>query len=270
MKKITILILLLCLLLSGCQRPSEPSASTDPSVATDLTEPTTKTIHIRTSVTTRTGDTETRTEYILDGSDRVCRVEAYTNDQLTQSYDVQCDENGNYILWTSQTSQIRYSYDQAGRLTGYSAYAGDTLISSTEYTWEDDLLMSITQKMPAQSTEHRATMVYDPEGHLLRQDDYLGGTLLRYQIFTLGEDGRASGSTIYLADGTVSQTTTYHYEDRTITITADDGSYTQQTLDAHGNQISTVEYAADGSQISDQSCTWKAIQVDLDCPRASI
>lgn len=273
MRKMIIWALLSCLLLAGCKQDPEPTTTpTETAVPTEATvpaDPTTKTIRIRTSLTTCSGDNETRTEYILDEQDQVREVKIYTNGQLTQSYAVQCDEHGNYILWTGETAQLRYTYDQ-GRLTGYSSYHGDTLISTTTYTWEDGLMTCITQKMPGQSAEHRADMTYDKNGDLLRQDDYLGGTLQSYCVYTLGSDGKPTAATTYMADGTVLQVDAYTYEGDTVTITADNGKRVCKTMDASGDLLCTVEYGPDGSEVFRQETTWKTIQVPIHSLRASV
>ena len=51
----------------------------------------------------------------------------------------------------------------------------------------------------------------------------------------------------------------------------DEGTvYSQEyTYDEHGNLLSTVIYDGNGNQLSSETHTWKAIQVSIDCPRAS-
>lgn len=269
MKKLSTLIALL-LLLTACGTGPEPTTvSTE---ATDLlpTQPQTKTVYVRSSSTTQTGNTVTRTDYLFDAHDQVTQVQVYTGDALTQEYQVTCDDHGNYILWQSDSSRIEYAYDDQGALLGYYAYTGDTLISSTEYTLEAGLCTSITQTMAGHAMEHRTTLTYDDHGTLTRQDSFLNGTLLDYCVYTLGEDGDTTSTTTYLADGTLSRTVTYRYEGSTVTMEADDGSRTEQVYDDHGNLLSQTEYAADGTVTTHQTNTWKPIQVPTDSLRASL
>lgn len=271
MKKLWICIALLCLCLTACGSEPEPTtAPTQIDASTEATQPLTKTVCVRTSSTTQSGSTVTRTEYLFDDQDRVTEVLVYTNDVQTQRHSVECDEHGNYILWSSDVSQIRYTYDSEGHLLGYFAYTGDTLVSSTEYTWNEGLRTSITRRMPSQTLEHRTTLTYDESGSLIRQDSYLNGTLLDYSVYSIGEDGKPTAMTTYHADGTLSKTVTYVYDGLTVTATADDGTVTQQTFDEHGDLLSSIEYAADGTETSRETHSWKAIEVPIDSPRASI
>lgn len=269
MKKLSILMALL-LLLTACGSKPEPATAPTEVSASQPTQPQTKTVYVRSSSTTQTGGTVTRTDYLFDEQDRVTQVQVYTADALTQEYQVTCDEHGNYIRWENDTSRFEYTYDSQGDLLGYYAYTGDTLISSTEYTLEDGLRTSITQKMAGQAMEHRTTLTYDDCGVLTRQDSYLNGTLLDYCVYTLADDGAPTAVSTYLADGTLFRMVTYTYEGDTVTASADDGSRTEQVFDSHGNLLSQTEYAADGSVTTQQTNTWRPVQVPLDSLRASL
>lgn len=267
MKKLSIIMTLL-LLLTACGSDPGPAL---PSAETSLpTQEPTKTVYVRSSSTTQTGNTVTRTDYVFDEEDLVTQVQVYTGDVLTQEYQVTCDDQGNYILWENDTSRIEYAYDDQGGLIGYYAYTGDTLISSTEYTLEDGLRTSITQKMTGQAMEHRTTLTYDDNGVLTRQDNYLNGTLLDYCVYTLGADGKPTAMSTYLADGTLSRTVSYTYEEDTVITVADDGSRTEQVYDAHGGLLRQTSYASDGTITTQQTNTWRPIQVPLDSLRASL
>lgn len=268
MKKLMTLLLALTLLLTACGTAPE---NTDPSgtTAPQPTQPETRTLWVRSSSTTQTGDITTRTDYVFDEDDRVCQVRVYTGPAMTHRYQVTCDDHGNYVLWESDGARIEYGYSEHGELLGYYAYTGDTLVSATEYTVEGGLRTSITQKMPGQNMEHRTTLTYDDHGVLTRQDSYLNGTLLDYSIYTL-EEGKPSAMSTYLADGTLARTVTYRYEGETVTMTSDDGSRTEQVFDGHGNLLSQTDYAPDGTVSTQQTNTWKEIQVPVDSLRASL
>lgn len=269
MKKLSILMTLL-LLLTACGDPPEPTTVPTETSASQPIQAQTRTVYVRSSSTTQTGDTVTRTDYVFDAEDLVTQVQVYTGDTLTQEYRVTCDDHGNYILWENDTSRIEYTYDDQGDLLGYYAYTGDTLISSTEYTLEEGLRTSITQKMAGHSMEHHTTLTYDDNGVLTRQDSYLNGTLLDYCVYTLGDDGKVTAMSTYLADGSLSRTVSYRYEADTVIMESDDGSRTEQVYDAHGNLLRQTEYTADGTVTTQQTNTWKPIQVPIDSLRASL
>lgn len=268
MKRSAALVLGLCLLwLAGCTQTPGP--------ATDPTQPQTKTVYVHTSLTQEFGATVNRTEYLFDAQDHVTEVVVYTNDEQTKRHSVECDENGNYIKWTSDNSVTEYTYDQSGHSLGVSLYINDELVSSTAYTWEGDLRTSVTTQMVTQGMTQRLLMTYDSSGRLLRQDTYSADTLSSYAIYTTGEDDRIAAMTVYQPDGTLLYTNTYTWEGTTQTVmsTLPDGTVNQTavlTHDEHGNLLTQVIYDSKNELISKETHTWKAVTIPIDCPRASV
>ena len=148
---ITILFLLLC--LTACTE--EPVSTTE---ATTPTQAQSKTVYVHTSITQEYGSSVNRTEYLFNEQDRVSEVVVYTNGAETKRHRVECDENGNYIRWTSDGSVTEYAYDGQGHSLGVRLYINDVLISSTEYTWEGDLRTSVTTAMVTQGMTQRILM----------------------------------------------------------------------------------------------------------------
>lgn len=251
------------LLLTACG--AKPAPTTAPA-----SEPAarTKTVYVRKESTVQNGGTVTRTEYVFDDAEQVCQVNIYTDDVQTQQYGVECDENGNYILWRSGQREFRYTYDPHGHLLSYGAYIGDTMVSSTEYTWENGHQTGILRTV--QDQQQRTVLTYDEAGRVLRQDNFTGSSLTDYWVYTMGEDGRAATMTVYLADGTAQKTVRYAYSGNTVTATAEDGGYSQQIYDDRGNLLSDTEYTSEGEIISRQTNTWIALELPVDSVRASM
>ncbi|MBQ9762640.1 MAG: hypothetical protein IJV82_06130 [Oscillospiraceae bacterium] len=301
MKKIATL-LLAALLLTGCanrqpeattaatgqptgaptapstQPPTDPTpeSTTAPTIgATTPTQRPTKTIYVRSAETSASGSGLVRTDYFFDERDFLSQVLIYTNGNLTQQYSVDCDAYGNYIRWTSDDSRIEYFYDGFGNPLGQTSYVGDTLISETVYTWDGRLRTGVTTRIPAQGLEHRSVLTYNESGALIRTDNYSGSALASYCLYTLGEDGRPVSMATYRTDGTLEQSLIYTYEGE-ITIAAaytPEGillQSTEQIFDDQGNLTSTTSYDAEGKMLTQQTHTWKAIQVSEDSIRASI
>lgn len=292
MKRSIVFIAALALLLAGCgskepaattgptQVTSPPAPTTEPIIGTTRptdgpAEPKTKTIYIRTASTSASDGAVARTEYIFDEQNLLTQVVVYTNGTETRRHSVECDENGNYIRWTSEGSRIEYSYDKSGNPLGHASYMGSALISETVYTWEGTLRTSATTRMPIQGLEHRTLMTYNESGKLIRQDNYDGTVLSSYCLYTLGEDGRPTVMTTYRADGTLEKTVSYSYEGNITTGTAagPDGQmlqYTEQIHDEHGNLLSVTAYDAEGNMLTQQTHSWMAIEVPADSLRASV
>ncbi|MBQ7416004.1 MAG: hypothetical protein IJW14_03080 [Oscillospiraceae bacterium] len=268
-KKISLLCALaLMLWLTGCFR----SGSDD---TTAPTEPPYKTVYVHSSITQEFGSSVSRTEYLFDQNDQVQEVVVYTNDVETKRHSVECDENGNYIRWISDGSVMEYTYDKDGHNLGMSMYIGGVLVSSTRYTWENGLRTSATTQMAAQNMTQRVQMIYDSHGHLLRQDSYTADTLSSYCIYVSDENGRVQAMTAYQPDGTFLSLSAHSWSGttQTITTTDPDGKLIQtavMTYDEHGNLLTHQVRNADGELVSKETHTWKAVQVDPDCPRASV
>lgn len=271
MKKLLLILSSIALLLSLCACTEEaPPETTAP------TQPPMKTVFVHSSITQEFGSTVSRTEYVFDEQDSVKEVVVYTNDTETKRYHVECDQYGNYTRWTSDGSVMEYAYDEHGHNLGMTMYIDDSLVSSTEYVWENGLRTSVTTKMAAQNMTQKVLMTYDAGGQrLLRQDSYSADTLSSYSIYTYDENGLIRSMNTYLPDGTLFSVSTHSWDalTQTITTTDADNAVIQTavlTYDEHGNLLTHTVYNADHAQISKETHTWKAVQVDPDCPRASV
>ena len=277
MKKKILPLLALMLALAGCSReapaPASQPSATEPAPTQFQDDPETKTVYIRTSHTQSSGDSVTRTDYLLDENDLVCQVVIYTNDVETGRYDVECDENGNYVRWIGTDITSTFHYDGEGRPLGKSVYAGELLISSTQYNWENGNQVGVVDTNGPQ--EQRTAWFYNENGQKVREELYQNGVLTKYSQITLGEDGNPLSQAVYLADGTLHSTVSYTYEGLicTATTTLTDGTVAQRTeytYDEQGNLLSTTDYDSEGQLISQITDTWKAIEVPADSLRASI
>lgn len=273
MKKRTALLaaLSLTLCLTACSQES-PASTDGPTVPT---EPPMKTVYVHSSITQEFGSTVSRTEYIFDEQDRVEEVVVYTNDVETKRHSVECDENGNYIRWTSDGSVMEYTYDAEGHSLGMTMYISGNLVSATAYTWENGLRTSVTTQMAGQNMTQQVLMIYDSGGQLLRQDSYSADSLVSYSVYAYDGDGRVTTMTTYQPDGSLYSLSTHAWEGNTQTIvtTDSDGAVMQTavlTYDENKNLLTHTVYNALGDQVSKEIHTWKAVQVEPDCPRASV
>lgn len=267
MKRIVpILCALLC--LTACTQNPAPDETTTPA------DPLHKTVYVHSSITQEFGASVSKTEFLFDEKDHVKEVVVYTNGTESKRHSVECDENGNYVRWVSEGSVMEYDYDELGQSLGMSMYINDALVSSTQYTWENGLRTSVTTTMATQNLTQKTLMTYNRAGHLLRQDSYLGDTLHSYSIYATDEQGRTQSISAYQPDGTLlyQQSSVWNGTTQTTT-TTQDGSVVQtsiMTYDENGNLLTHTVYNADNELVSKETHTWKALQVDLDSPRASV
>ena len=280
MKKIiAILAALLALGLTACDsKTSEPTQAPDRVTTPAPTGPdasVAKTVYVHASITQEYGATVSRTEYVFDEKDWVTEVIVYTNDVETKRHSVECDKNGNFIRWTSDGSVTEYSYDDRGHSLGMTMYIGGQLVSTTAYTWENDLRTSVTTTMAGQSMMQKVLMTYDSDGKLLRQDSYNVDTLISYSIYAYDANGRTATMTTYQPDGSLYSIGKYSWKGNALTIVTNgaDGALMQTaelTYDDAGNLLSHTVFDASGEQVSKETHTWKAIEVELGSVRASV
>lgn len=260
-------VLAAALLLTGCtgNKPAEPAE----------TEPRIKTVFVHKSITRTQGGTTGRTDYIYNGENLLTDVIVSDGEgNELQRYLVSCDENGNPTDWTSASgSTVTYTYDTQGRTLRTETYSGETLMTSTEYTWSGALRVSVTVRTPSQ--EQRTEYTYDDKGNLTRQDLYVGGVLSSYGLFTLNEQGKPARCEMFDPEGTLTGATTYAYhgvtEERT---TADAHGTVLQTqiltYDENGNLLQSDLVDFGGALVSSEVHEWIGIEVPADSPRAGI
>ena len=280
MKKIiAILAALLALGLTACDsKTPEPTQAPDRVTTPAPTGPdgtVGKTVYVHASITQEYGATVSRTEYVFDEKDWVTEVIVYTNDVETKRHSVECDKNGNFIRWTSDGSVTEYSYDDRGHSLGMTMYIGGQLVSTTAYTWENDLRTSVTTTMAGQSMMQKVLMTYDSDGKLLRQDSYNVDTLISYSIYAYDANGRTATMTTYQPDGSLYSIGKYSWKGNALTIVTNgaDGALMQTaelTYDDVGNLLSHTVFDASGEQVSKETHTWKAIEVEPGSVRASV
>lgn len=274
MKRILLLFGVLCLLLAGCGGETVPE-STAP-IVTEPTEPQMKTVWVRTSQTSETDGLTSRTELIYDENDRVTEVAVWVNDTETTRYAVECDGNGNFIRWTSHDEVQEYAYDDSGRLLSFSTYSDGTLVNGYEFAYDGSgNRTQVKLCLERIGVEQQTDYFYDENGHNFRQEVRLGGELSRYSECVCDEEGRIITMTGYTALGTLDLTTEYTYDGTTETqiSRSADGNVIQTiviTRDGFGNIIRTEGYSGTGALLVTETTVWKAIEVPIDCPRASI
>ena len=263
--------LLLCLLGCDSNTPDPKPSSTVPK--------NTKTVFVHTSITQNSANMDARTEYIYDENDLLKEVIQYSGTIQTRLYQVENDENGNFTRWHctvgSTDLTIDYEYDAEGHSTATAYYQNGELMTSLRYTYEEGFRTAMISTMPAQNSESRTEYIYNSQGAMVRQDQFVNGSLSRYGICSTDEQQRLVKIAFYLPSGTPDATAVYTYDGLTQTCVLIDGistvlSKTVTTYDEFGNLLQVQAFDASGALVSTETHTWKAIEVPLDCPRASV
>ena len=273
MKRFFCILLALGLLLAGCA--GNAPAPTDPPEA-DPTEPQMKMVWVRTSQTTQTQGLTNRTELIYDANDRVTEAAVFVNEAETARYTVECDENGNFIRWTSHEEVQEYVYDAAGNLLRYETFKNGDLATGYTFTY-DAAGNRISQELRIQrlGVAQRTDYLYDDQGRNIRQEVYLDGKLTRTADCVCDDQGRILTMEGRAADGTLEHITEYAYEGgvETRVSRTPEGEVIQTILiirDSWDNIIRTESYSGTGALLVTEITAWKLIAVPADCPRASI
>lgn len=260
-------LLLPVLLLAGCGR-DVPEAPVE-------TQPTSKTVYVHSSITRTQGGTTNRTDYIYNEEDRLTDViVSDAEGQQLHRYLVTCDENGNPVEWASASgTTVTYDYDAQGRTLCTETYTGDTLMTSTQYTWSGALRVSVTVKTATQ--EQRTEYAYDDKGGLTRQDLYVSGALSSYGLYTLNEAGKPALCETFDPEGRAVAQVRYEYDGTTEKRITTDMSGTAlqtqiMTYDEAGNLLKSELIDQNGAVVSSETHEWIALEVPADSPKAGI
>lgn len=257
--------------LWGCDTTPDPTVPTEPK--------NTKTVFVHTSITQNSATMDARTEYIYDENDLLKEVIQYSGTTQTRLYQVKNDENGNFTQWFctvgSTVLSIDYEYDNEGHSTSTAYYQNGELMTSLRYTYEDGLRTAMISTMPAQNSESRTEYIYNSQGAMVRQDQFVNGSLSRFGICSTDALLRVVRIAFYTPNGTPDATAIYTYKDLTQTCVLTNGvntvlSKTVTTYDEFGNILQVQAFDGENNLLSTETHNWKAIEVPLDCPRASV
>ena len=283
MKKLIALILSM-LLLAGCA-PAVYDGPTES--AWVLTEQAT------TFYNTVTGETQSHIRtYSYDGMGNEVRSCYYTDGEPTSEYRYTYDDRGNRIrevswnhfwFFTYPSSRTARTYDEQNRLltttyrngfgikTGQDIYIYDdeantvhwdgTYDTQTKYLNENgDPIRVVTFSEPA-GMEIETLYKYDALGRNTKITEYYDGALAMTTQRRCDELDRPLEYTIYDADGSIVNRTTWLYEENTVTSFDSEGNRTIETLGPDGQVTLAESYDKDGNLTSRSVYTYTEIQI---------
>lgn len=281
MKKFLMILLVLSLLLCGCNQTEEPEtvpptgddaiiqdvtgpeAEVDPE---DLTEPvaTEKVTRLtRTSVLNDKGEEILYREYVYDEYGRQSEYWEYTDGEVTSfSTTVWLSEMGCETVshFGENTSTVHCDYDEQGNLLRQE-YPEDGRY--TDYTYDE--FGHVLTVVTSDGSAFRYEYTYDEGGRILVQKEYLGDDLVGRLEMEYDENGREVATAYFYPDGSINYTTMTTYAGDTETRTsfrADGTAYlTQITVtDVQGNILSRETWQGD-EMVSRTEYTYEEIEI---------
>ncbi len=257
MKKLTAVLLVLCLALSMA--------------ACDAASGKTETIYVNTRTVRAVYEQEIVTEYTYSSNGELASSTMYFNGKVYQKlsrrlsggvyYITIEDADGNQTLQTNTST-----YDEQGNVAKVETGSGGNTVSSTTYTYDDSgKMLTATTVTSVATTATKYT--YDDRGNMTSAEVTVTGSTPSYSLttYTYNEKDYVTKESSLDADGNVLSYLEYSYAEddssRTVTHFEGEGTPTGEvdlyTYDVHGNvltqtttldgevaQIITYEYEA--------------------------
>lgn len=285
MKKIIALTLAACMLLTFTACGSEPRTETRYAMQTQIYEAPDNVIcqetvfhytddgKIVSMVTTENGAEASRVNYELNEDGLLWKqITIADGASSTMEYTYTLDDAGNPIRVEQTQDGQPYStsertYDGEGNLlTQKNTYALNGMTSTITYDASGNILELETDY--GEGRVYGTEYTYDEKGNPLTSvtDDAAGQ---RRTVYEYDAQGRETGTTEYLEDGSVNQYSETTYDGLTETIRSYGGdgtmhAYSVTTRDEHGNILTQEHYDQNESLMFRQSFTWLALEVPAD------
>lgn len=233
----------------------------------------TETIYVQTESMRTVGEARIQMKYEYGNDGTPVSMKTYFNDSLYQSivyrtsggvqYLTITDAQGNVTMQSTETK-----YDDAGRMIQASSSIGGSEVSYTNYTYDDNGVLTAAVSVTAAATNHY-TYVYDASGKLIsevRKNQNNGeyqrkdlvynaaGNVVKESTYS-AEDVLDSYVEITYANNNTEKTLTYYSGDGQPT-----GEVVVETYDENGNKVKEVS-TVDGEVVMTIVNTYVAMEV---------
>lgn len=260
MKKLTALLLILCVTLTLAACGGEPAGPT---------EPETKTVYLlATQVYDYEGEdiTDITIKYDYDEKGNITKITQSEGEQEMVVTCV-CDESGKLMSRTMVTGETtivtKYTYDENGNMTNQTTYTNEEVTQSFAYTYDEQgRQISVTSE--SRDLERVTTYTYGEHELPIAMSVTQNGVVVQTTTFTLNEEGKHTAAVNAGADGEVATKLEVVYEGSTETRT---------TTDTQGNVIQTQvrTYDENGNVIQEKvtshyfsyTCTYTYITMEV-------
>lgn len=261
MKKLLALILISCILLSGCGlRVAIDAADSVLETAPEL-QRVESSIYLIHGITTEYADgREERQRFEFDNRNfpRSCTYYLDGNETGTDTYTV--DEKGSILTVTpdypdGKVQTFSYTYDENGNILTEEGYIGDSLDYTAEYSYNESGIL--IRKAITSLTGLRSEYSYDARGREQERLDYDGDVLQYRTVTEYADHGKKLSVTVYCSDGSVTRREEYSFDAKsskeTVLEYSGEDSLLQKrvvTYDTHDNPMMEEVYGPDGTLIS--------------------
>lgn len=235
----------------------------------------TETIYVQTESVRTIGEAQIQMKYEYGTDGTPVSLKTYFNDSLYQSiayrtsggvqYLSITDAQGNVTMQSTETK-----YDDAGRMIQISSSIGGTEVSYTNYTYDDNGVLTASISVTAAATIHY-TYAYDASGNMVSelQKNQNDGSYQRKDL-VYNEAGNVVKESIYSAEDVLDSYVEISYANnntvKTLTYFKGDGQPTGEvvveTYDENGNKIKE-ESSVDGKVVMTIVNTYVAMEVPV-------
>lgn len=290
MKKITILLLSLLILLCGCGKeatPTEPpvqeteeiievtgpEAILDPE---DMTEPLPTEFVLRTTcgaIYNEKGEEILNFEYSYDPYGRMVEFWEYEDGNVSSFsstvYISDAEYETTYTYGELQYS-VRFTCDENGRVIHQERTEDGAITSTTSYTYDDrgNMLTMVMVYTEGTTIDMSYIYTYDDAGNPVRMEEYNAGELAGWQEETFDSEGRTTEICYYDVAGELIRRTVTTYDGNTrtdISYDMDGTAYMTRIMvtDDHGNTLSQETWQED-VMVSRTEYTIEEIEIIVD------
>ena len=289
MKKITILLLSLVILLCGCGKeaaPTEPplqeteeivevtgpEAILDPE---DMTEPLpTETVLrlVRKTALTSSGSESWHEEYYYDDYGREKLTEEYMEGEVVCSTSITYTDSGRELLYSypeGRTVTVLETLDEAGNLLSREFIEDGQVEYRTDYTYDEEgRLLSYTTVYTQEGSPLSCSYEYDDQGNQILVYEYTGDQLVGQTQREFDNQGRKVKAvyTDMLSDWGYTYVYTWEGSTETAVQYDSDGTESRKTITAYdeSGNILSQETWQDGDMVSRLEYTYEEIEIIVD------
>lgn len=261
MKKLLTLILVSCVLLSGCgMRVAIDAADRVLETAPELQRVESSVFLIHGITTEYADGREEKQKFEFDNRNYPRSCTYYLDGSKTGTDTYTVDEYGSILTVTpdypeGKVQTFSYTYNENGNILTEEGYVGGSLDYTAEYSYNES--GTLIRKVITSLTGLRSEYTYDAQGRELERIDYDGDVLLYRTVTEYADHGKKLSVTVYASDDSVTRREEYSFDAKsskeTVLEYSGEDLLLQKrvvTYDTYDNPMMEEVYSPDGTLIS--------------------